>query len=238
MQMIQRQIVGKRSIHERVVQQFIDAILDGRMQPGERLDSEVHLAANFQISRNILREALKTLEVLGIIEIYHGKGTFISQYAKQRIANVDFIRTLACNQTVSDLLETRLVIEPGLAEFAAQRRTNNDIDLMWANVGNMVQSYEDEERNNGIFHLIVARASHCDELTQYLEAIYKRLQYSNYGEFVSLLTEQHLQNEISEHQKIIECIIDRDVKGAKNLMYIHLVNRYNMIQSFQKKNNP
>ena len=218
-----------------MVQQFIESILDGRIKQGERLASEVQLAAEFQISRNILREAMKTLEVLGIVEIYHGRGTFVSEYAKARIANVDFVRALAKNQTVIELLETRLVIGPGLAEFAAQGRTPDDIEQMWASIGNMVQDYSDEERNGWIFHRIVARASRFDVLTQYLDSIYKRLQYSNYGILASTFSERHLQNEIKDHQKILECIIDRDGKSAKNLMYVHIANRYNMIQSFQSK---
>ena len=148
---------------------------------------------------------------------------------------MEFIRSLACNQTVNELLETRIVIEPGLAEFAAQRRTPDDIDLLWNNMGNMMQNYEDEDRNNGLFHLAVARISGCTVLAKYLEAVYKQLQYSDYGNLVENMTEKHLSKEINEHQKIIECIIDRDGKGAKNLMYVHLVNRYNMIQSFQRK---
>ena len=229
------QFMEKQSIHERIVQQFIDSILSEQMIPGQKLASEIQLAANFQISRNILREAMKTLEVLGVIEVSHGRGTYISPSAKQRIANVEFIRSLACNQTVNELFETRIVIEPGLAEFAAQRRTPDDIDLLWNNMGNMMQNYEDEDRNNGLFHLAVARISGCTVLSKYLEAVYKQLQYSDYGNLVENMTEKHLSKEVNEHQKIIECIIDRDGKGARNLMYVHLVNRYNMIQSFQRK---
>ena len=73
--MMDNQSMERQTLQECVVQRFIDAIMSGRMQPGQRLASEVQLAADFQISRNILREAMKTLEVLSIIEIYHGKGT-------------------------------------------------------------------------------------------------------------------------------------------------------------------
>lgn len=222
----------KQSIHERIVEQFIASILSETMKPGQKLASETQLAADFQVSRNILREATKTLEVLGIVEISHGRGTYVSQYAKQRIANIDFIRALARSQTINDLLETRIVIEPGLAEFAAHRRTGDDIEQLWANIGNMVQNYDDERNNLG-FHQIVAQASHCTVLEKYLESICRQLQYSNYGEFVATMTERHLQQEMTEHQKILECIIDRDGKGARNMMYMHLVNRYNMIQSFR-----
>lgn len=88
--MMDNQSMERQTLQECVVQRFIDAIMSGRMQPGQRLASEVQLAADFQISRNILREAMKTLEVLSIIEIYHGKGTYVSQYAKERIVNIDF----------------------------------------------------------------------------------------------------------------------------------------------------
>lgn len=228
------QFTEKQRLHERVVDQFIEAILSGGMVPGQKLVSETQLAADFQISRNILREAMKTLEVLGIVEISHGRGTYISEHAKQHIANTDFIRSLACNQTVSELMETRIVIEPGLSEFAAQRRTADDIEFLWSTVGNMVQTYEEENRNNTLFHLAVAQISGCTVLSKYLESVLTQMQYSDYGKFVDTLTDKHIQQEISEHQKIIECIIDRDVKNAKKLMYVHLVNRYNMIQTFNR----
>lgn len=224
----------KQNIHQRVVEQFLEAVQSGEMVPGQKLASEIQLAAQFQISRNILREALKSLEVLGIVESGHGRGTFISAQAQQRVANVDFIRALACDQTVGQLLETRIILEPGLAEFAAQRRTADDLEQLWATVGNMVCSYEDEARNNALFHLTVARSSGCEVPAKYLESVLKQLQYSDYGTFVQTLTQKHLQQEVAEHQKIIECIMDRDGKGARNLMYEHLVDRYNMIRAFQR----
>jgi len=228
------QNLEKQSIHEKVVARFLESVQSGKMRPGQKLASEIQLATDFQVSRNILREALKTLEVLGVVEISHGRGTFISPQALQRIANTDLIRALAFNQSVSELLEARIVIEPGLAEFAAQRRTADDIELLWSKAGNMVQNYEDEYRNNGLFHLAVAQISGCTVLVKYLESLLKQLQYSDYGKFVETLTEKHLRQEVMDHKKIIECIIDSDGKAAKNLMYAHLVNRYNMIQAFHR----
>ena len=225
----------KQNIHQRVVEQVIAAVQSGEMAPGQKLASEIQLAAQFQISRNILREALKSLEVLGIVESGHGRGTFISPQAQQRVANVEFIRALASDQTVSQLLETRIILEPGLAEFAAQRRTADDLERLWATVGNMVRSYEDESRSNALFHLTIARSSGCEVPAKYLESVLKQLQYSDYGTFVQSLTQKHLAQEVAEHQKILECIVERDGKGARTLMYEHLVDRYNMIRAFQRE---
>ena len=229
------QPIEKKSVHEKVVQNILDAIMDGKIVPGQKLASEIQLASDFQISRNMLREAIKTLEVLGIVESQHGRGTFISTYAKQKIANVDFIRSLAGNQTVNDLLETRIVIEPGLAEFAAQRRTPDDIDLLMSYADNMVRDYRDESRNYNGFHLAVARVSRCTILAKYLESVHRQLQLSAYSILQANMSEKHIRDEAEEHRRIVECIIDRDGKGTQRLMYIHLVKRYNMIQSFNKQ---
>ena len=220
----------KKSIHERVVQQFIDAVIAGEMAVGQKLPSEVQLAAEFQISRNILREALKTLKVMGVIENAHGKGTFIAENARQRIASLDYIEALAADQTVMDLFEVRIVIEPGLAQFAAERRTAEDIEKLWAAADKLFTTNSVEES----FHQIVAEASRCTVLCKYLNSIFRQLRFSDYGAFVDQLSKAQMEEELQEHRKIIECIIDHDGKGARNLMYTHLTSRLEFIQLYQK----
>lgn len=221
----------KENIRERVVHRFIDSITNDTLLPGTKLESEVQLAASFQISRNILREAMKTLEVLGIIEVAHGRGTYIAENAKYRIANLDFIEALAADQTISDLFETRVVIEPGLAQFAAERRTEADIEKLWNATEIMVDSNYPVV---SLFHQTVAEVSRCEVLSEYLRSILMRLQLSDYGKFVSTLSKSQMQTEILEHRKIIESIINQDGKTAKNLMYNHINERYKFILSMQK----
>ncbi len=221
----------KENIRERVVNQFISSITNDKLLPGSKLESEVQLAASFQISRNILREAMKTLEVLGIIEVIHGRGTYIAENAKYRIANLDFIEALASDQTISELFETRVVIEPGLAQFAAERRTEADIQKLWNATEKMVETNYPVV---SLFHQTVAEVSRCEVLSEYLRSILMRLQLSDYGKFVSTLSKSQTQTEILEHRKIIESIINQDGKAARNLMYNHINERYKFIQSMQK----
>lgn len=226
------QPLEKTSLNKLLIQQLTEAILTGKMIPGQKLPPEIELASSFHMSRNMLREALKTLEMLGIIESRHGRGTFISELAKQRIANIDVMNALASNQSVNSLLETRIVIEPGLAEFAAQRRTMEDIDVLWSTLNSIIR-YDDEHTvSKNLFHLAVARTSKCMVLSSYLESVFKQLLYANYGELQEKMSKEQITRESEEHQAILECIIDHDGKGAKQRMYIHLINRYNMIQSF------
>ena len=221
----------KENIRERVVNQFISSITSDKLLPGTKLESEVQLAASFQISRNILREAMKTLEVLGIIEVIHGRGTYIAENAKYRIANLDFIEALASDQTISELFETRVVIEPGLAQFAAERRTEADIQKLWNATEKMVETNYPVV---SLFHQTVAEVSRCEVLSEYLRSILMRLQLSDYGKFVSTLSKSQIKAEILEHRKIIESIINQDGKAARNLMYNHINERYKFIQSMQK----
>lgn len=226
-----QQTFEKENIRERVVNQFLNAVTNDKLLPGTKLDSEVQLAASFQISRNILREAMKTLEVLGIIEVMHGRGTYIAENAKCRIANLDFIKALSSDQTISDLFEIRVVIEPGLAQFAAERRTEADIERLWNSTEIMVNtSYPDVS----LFHQTIAEVSQCAVLSEYLKSILMRLQLSDYGKFVSTLSKSQTQTEVFEHRKIIESIINQDGKSARNLMYNHINARYKFIQSMQK----
>lgn len=229
------QPLGKQNLHKLMVDQFIKSILSGELKPGQKLVSEIDLASDFQVSRNMLREAMKTLEVFGVIESRHGQGTFISEYAKQRIANIGFAQTLAKNHSLSSLLETRIVIEPGLAEFAAQRRTDEDIDMLQGSIGTTLNNYNSIDSDKPMFHLAVAKASKCETLEKYLESIFLQLLYSDYPLMQEKMIGKYLEREIDEHQQILERIVSGDSAGARQLMYLHLVARFNLISSLQSE---
>jgi len=225
------QIIEKQNLYTLIINKLIESILSDEIVVGEKLISETELAAIYGVSRNMLREALKTLEIFGVIESRHGSGTYVSEYAKQRIPNIAFAKALSKNQSVISLLEVRMVIESGLAALAAKKRTDDDIELMLQNVDSTYDYDRDSltDLYSRSFHMTIAHASHCDILVKYLESIYQQLSYSEYSILKSKISNEYFAKDLVEHHQILDSIIAQDSGNAQRLSYLHLYNRLNLI---------
>lgn len=224
----------KQSLNQQLMDLIISCIEADELTPGKKLPPEAELANQFNVSRNTLRETLKTLETFGVIESLHGQGTFVSEYAKQRIPNIGILKMLSANHSVHSLMDARLVIEPSLAKLAAERRTEQDIERLQ----NSTQIILGECAPNNIdkmFHMVIASVAKCDILYSYLQAIYLQLMNSPYAIMQEKVSDNFTQKEIQDHKDITECIASCDGEGAKNLMEMHLRKRFNIIKSIWKE---
>lgn len=122
--------VPRTVLHQEVVRLLLQQIKEEIWLPGEQLPSETEFAERFGVSRNCIREALKALSFSGIVCSRPGQGTFLTKDAYLRIANYDLIGTIANCSSISDLMETRIIIESQLAGLAAKRATDEDIQLI------------------------------------------------------------------------------------------------------------
>jgi len=123
------QSVKSNKISEDIIAQIRRAIFEGRLRPGDKLPSERVLMKNFNVSKATLREALRSLEVLGFLEIRKGVsgGAFVTE-VDMRKARDSFLNFLHFkNLSLRDLSEVRLLIEPYLAEKAALAITKEDL---------------------------------------------------------------------------------------------------------------
>ncbi len=116
-----------RKLSDMVVDQIEQAIINGRFLPGEQLPSERSLAEAFGVSRALVREATRTLQQKGLLEIRHGAGVFVSHSIENVLA--DSYRLLIGFERISDIdiFEVRIVLEVGIAGFAAARAGENDL---------------------------------------------------------------------------------------------------------------
>jgi len=109
---------------KRVVNQVLQAIIRGKLNPGDKLSSERELAKQFKISRPVLREGISALSFLGIIQRKQGRGNYVSDNLNRTIINNSFKHILISKEKeVEDLLEARKTIECELISLAALRKT-------------------------------------------------------------------------------------------------------------------
>ncbi|WP_432535249.1 FadR/GntR family transcriptional regulator [Kineococcus arenarius] len=126
---------------ERVVTLLRDRIAGGKLVPGDRLPRERDLAADLGVSRSALREAIRALAVMGLLETRHGSGTCVTALGPvDLLSNVGLVASVMPSGAVTELAEFRRLVEPPVAGPAAARATPQDLTRLEAVHAEMEQT--------------------------------------------------------------------------------------------------
>lgn len=165
---------------DEVVQQIENLILEGVLRTGDRLPGERELARQFDVSRPILRDALKVLEGRGLLTTRPGGGTHVADIIGQLFTPpvTDLISTH--RKAVTDYLEYRREVEAIAAEYAARRATPDDLALLDQIMARMDEAhrtgdFEDEAEIDVEFHHAICECAHNIILLHTLRACYRLL---------------------------------------------------------------
>ncbi|HSR22334.1 MAG TPA: FadR/GntR family transcriptional regulator, partial [Candidatus Eisenbacteria bacterium] len=120
--------VRRTKVYHEIVDQIRELISAGRIKPGDRLPPERELAELFKASRNSVRDAIRVLEQMGLIESRQGDGTYVRSVSAEDLAEPLALMLLQSRTQMRELWEVRRVLEPSLAEFAASRITDEELD--------------------------------------------------------------------------------------------------------------
>ena len=119
--------VQKKRVFEDISAQIINQIEDGNWKEGEQIKGELELSKLFQVSRGSIREAIKSLQIMGILVAVSGQGTFVAENALQKIKDSRFVDMISDGKYRDEVLECRYMIEPQAAFVAAKICTEQDI---------------------------------------------------------------------------------------------------------------
>ena len=119
--------VQGRRLYEDIVQRFRSLIHEGELKPGERLPSERVLAEQLQVSRSSVREAIRSLELQGLVVSKRGSGTFIDTENLESVVALIASTLSSGADTLRDIFEMRHLLEPQIAGVAAQRASQLEI---------------------------------------------------------------------------------------------------------------
>jgi DNA-binding GntR family transcriptional regulator len=183
-----------------------EAIIDGRIPPGERLHAE-EMAAHFGVSRIPVREALRTLQASGWVEARPRRGVFVP------------VRT---RRELDQLFELRLILEVEAARMAADRRTPEDLKALDQTVAQGLAAIRRGDIShlsllNQQFHTAIAEATHNEILARVCHALGSRVRWY----YAAVLPERG-QPSLGEHQEFVEAIRDRDSTLAANIARHHI----------------
>ena len=204
------------------------------MHPGDRLPTEKDLMRQFGISRSTLRESLKILKAENVIVSRQGSGTFISE--DTGISEDPLGLHFADRKNLfRNLLETRLVIEPGIAMLAAERATEDDLKNLNNIVFEMYQverNDENTEKLDAKFHTAIAECSHNDVLTRVVPIIIESIQW---GHIETKEDIESLHRAQKSHLAIYKAIEDRNVMKAKYLVEQHIHENLDLLEDGKNK---
>ncbi|MCQ9164490.1 MULTISPECIES: FadR/GntR family transcriptional regulator [unclassified Arthrobacter] len=209
----QPQIV-RVSAAEAVFTAIRDAIESGQLAVGSKLSSETALAAQYGVSRSVVREALRSCTALGLTETHTGKGTFV-------VANHAPGDLVLGRFSARSLMEARPHIEVPAAELAATRRSAEQLDQMRGIIEAMVGEDDPEiwVSLDGSFHAAIATASGNGVFERVVNDIRDAMVYQS--ETINLITGRRLASD-REHRAILDAIARGDIGEAGRAMAVHL----------------
>ncbi len=210
-------------IYEEIVRQVKAMIAEGRLKSGDQLPPERDLAEKFVVSRTSVREALRALESLGLVEIRPGEGTFVREISVEALIEPLALMMLSQREAIGELFETRRLLEPSIAALAARRATPDEIQEMTRVLDE--QAKEIAAGRTGLaqdaaFHAAIAAAAHNRAITRVVHAIMDLLTQSREE---SLNTPGRPTRSHENHRRILEAIVKHDEAGASSAMLDHLV---------------
>jgi len=215
--------VKQDKLYEKIVEQIKNLIMEGNLKPGERLPPERDLAEKLNVSRVAVREALLTLEFMGLIEIKRGSGVFIPEKLQPELVlnSIDFALNFKEN-IIEDLVEVRQILETKMAGLAAKKADQEDI----LEIEKKLKIFEEkvkqgkEGTNESLkFHLSIARATKNVIFFRILNQLKVLLVQS--GRLSSKRKERPFIA-LKQHYEIFEAIKRKDVKKAEEAMANHL----------------
>lgn len=217
-------VSSNKRAFEVIVENIRRAVYTGRLKPGQRLPSEPELANQFNVSRSAVREALKVLELSGLLDVRRGYkgGTFVAPPDFEEASEVATVSLQLGNTTVDQLTEAREVIEVRAAELAAGRCDDESITELEATLARMQENVSVPARfitADVDFHIAVAELSGNNVFVFTLSAIRKLL----VQDLNRLIHESDIREQIiDQHRQIVTAIAAGDSERAGATMRTHV----------------
>jgi len=214
--------VRKVRRYEQVAEQIRRLITDGTLKPGDLLPPERELAVKLGVGRSSIRDAVRTLEVMGILEPRQGHGTVVRDLSTDALV-VPLASVLTRKrEMIHELLDVRRMIEPALAARAAKNATPEEIAQMEEILRRheiKLRRGEDAVDEDGEFHYAIALAARNSVVQRVLDVLMDLLRESRSR---SLQVPGRPQRSFDGHRRVLRAIQRRDARAAENAVRQHL----------------
>lgn len=210
--------------YEQIAAAIRGRIVSGELAQGSRLPNEREIAAGYGVSRNVVREAIRTLAKDGLVVVRQGSGTYVADGTSRALgASLELAMSVGgVQQNLGDLVEIRQIIEPSVAGIAAERATPDDIKAMRREVESMEDAFDDVEAfiaADHRFHIAIADCTQNRLVSMMLFPIVDVLNEQRKRLFFVADSARTAQ---AFHHRILKAIEKGDAVGATEAMLGHV----------------
>jgi GntR family transcriptional repressor for pyruvate dehydrogenase complex len=204
----------RRKLSQEVSDGILEMIQSGSISPGEQIPPEYELVSLFQVSRTAVREGIKSLVAIGVLETRRGIGTFLKD---AKPGPLRYFSEASHKSFLKDLLEFRLIVEPETAALAAERRSHENLKELDRCV-EVLEKFVLAERKGKPpedlgFHLELARAARNSALVDASSMIARFYENDPFPPD---------SRDVQDHRAIYEFVRDRNSESARQRMRQHL----------------
>lgn len=216
--------VEKDTLWEQIAARLLSMLKEKQLRPGDRLPPERELAAMMQVSRPSLREALRALSMMNVLEIRQGAGTFVSSLEPELLVeHLDFVLSLD-DSTFINLFEARKIIEVGIVGLAAERITAAELAELETGLNRSQEAVGEPSaflQADVDLHRKITQAAQNPILSRIIDSIGK-LSFASRQRTVEIsgIREQTIR----DHQAIVAALKANDPEAARQAMLQHLNN--------------
>ena len=214
--------VKRSRLYESIVEQIQALIADGRLRPGDQLPPERVLAETFQVSRTSVREALRALELQGLIEGKQGSGTVVRSVSAEDLGRSMASALLAGKREIADLFELREMLEPAIARKAAERaepRHLADLERILEQQRAKIERGEPYPDEDAAFHYTIAVAANNAALLRLVNVVMDLLRESR---ATYLQSGARPRRSLEGHRALLDALRARDPERAERIMREHI----------------
>ena len=211
------------SVTDEAIEKIKGMIVSGELAPGDKLPKEADLAVALGLSRNSLREAVKALSLLNVLDVRQGDGTYVTSLeAPLLLETLSFILDLHRDADVLQVFQVRSILEPAATALAAQTADDASVAELREIVASAGEASTVAElvASDIRFHVRIAEAAGNPLLASLIESLSAR---SARARIWRGLTQQNsVEQTIAEHQAIVDAIDTGDIEVARALATVHI----------------
>ncbi|MDT0397107.1 MULTISPECIES: FadR/GntR family transcriptional regulator [Streptomyces] len=211
------------AVTDEAIEKIKSMIVSGALRPGARLPKESELAAELGLSRNSLREAVRALSLIRILDVRQGDGTYVTSLDPQLLLEaLSFVVDFHRDDTVLEFLAVRRILEPAATALAAGRLGEEQLDELTEQLDKLGDdpSLEDLVAADLEFHRAIVRGSGNSVLCSLLDGLSGPTTRARIWR--GLTQEDAVGRTLREHRAILAALRDRDAEAARSWATVHI----------------
>ncbi|WP_022885280.1 FadR/GntR family transcriptional regulator [Glaciibacter superstes] len=211
------------AVTDEAILKIKEMIISGALGPGDRLPPEKELSERLGLSRSSMREAVKALEVIRVLDVRRGDGTYVTSLEPRLLLEaMSFVVDLHDDSSVLELFAVRRILEPAAVALAATRATTDDVDALRTQIASVdvSTSVEDLVAHDLEFHGAIVELAGNRYLASLIESLSS---HTVRARIWRGLTQEHsVDRTLSEHRAIVDALERGDAGLAQSLTVVHI----------------